>query len=322
MTRRYDESNLDMDILRETAEKCKNWGRWGPDDEIGTLNFITPEDIVAAAQLIRKGKVFSLGLNFDNKGPQSGLWGNRFNPIHTMTATGTDAVAGNQDEGKFRYADDMISLPLQCGTQWDALGHIFYGDKMWNGYDARLVDSNGAQKNAIDKIKDRAVGRGVLLDVAKYAGVESLDEGMAITNDDLNETAQAQGVEIKRGDFVIVRTGMMGQRQRAGDWGGYAGGDAPGLAFETAEWIFEREIAAICTDTWGCEVRPNETTEAQQPWHWVVIPMIGITMGEIFVVDHLADDCAEDGVYEFFFCAPPLPITGGCGSPLNPIAIK
>jgi kynurenine formamidase len=145
---------------------------------------------------------------------------------------------------------------------------------------------------------------------------------MAITNDDLNETAESQGVTIKRGDFVIVRTGMMGQRQRAGDWGGYAGGDAPGLAFETAEWIYDREIAAICTDTWGCEVRPNETTEAQQPWHWVVIPMIGITMGEIFVVDHLADDCTADGVYEFFFCAPPLPITGGCGSPLNPIAIK
>ena len=322
MPRRYDESKLNMDILRETAEKCKNWGRWGPDDEIGTLNFISPEDIVKAAQLIRRGKVFSLGLDFDNKGPQSGLWGNRFNPIHTMTATGTDAVAGNQDKGKLRYADDMISLPLQCGTQWDALGHIFYDDKMWNGYDARLVDSNGAQKNAIDKIKDRAVGRGVLLDVAKYVGVESLDEGMAITNDDLNETAESQGVEIKRGDFVIVRTGMMGKCLRAENWGGYAGGDAPGLAFETAEWIHEKEIAAICTDTWGCEVRPNETTEAQQPWHWVVIPMIGITMGEIFVVDDLADDCTADGVYEFFFCAPPLPITGGCGSPLNPIAIK
>ena len=322
MPRRYDESKLNMDILRETAEKCKNWGRWGPDDAIGTLNCISPEDIVKAAQLIRRGNVFSLGLDFDNKGPQSGLWGNRFNPIHTMTATGTDAVAGNQDEGKLRYADDMISLPLQCGTQWDALGHIFYDDKMWNGYDARLVDSNGAQKNAIDKIKDRAVGRGVLLDVAKHVGVESLDEGMAITNDDLNETAESQGVEIKRGDFVIVRTGMMGKCLRAENWGGYAGGDAPGLAFETAEWIHEKEIAAICTDTWGCEVRPNETTEAQQPWHWVVIPMIGITMGEIFVVDDLADDCTADGIYEFFFCAPPLPITGGCGSPLNPIAIK
>jgi len=322
MPRHYSEGKLNMGILRETAEKCKNWGRWGPDDEAGTLNFITPEDVIAAAALVRKGKTFSLGLNFDKDGPQKALWGNRFNPIHTMLATGTDAVAGNQDAGKFRYADDMVSLPLQCGTQWDALGHIFYDDKMWNGYDARLVDTNGAQKNGIEKVKDRMVGRGILLDVAKHAGVESLDEGMAITKADLDETAEAQGVEVRRGDFVIVRTGMLGQRQRAGEWGGYAGGDAPGLAFETAEWIYEKEIAAICCDTWGCEVRPNETTDAQQPWHWVVIPMIGITMGEIFVVDHLADDCAEDGVYEFFFCAPPLPVTGGVGSPLNPMAIK
>ena len=322
MPRKYSEGKLDMKILRATAEKCSNWGRWGPDDEIGTLNHISPQDIVAAAGLIRKGKVFSLALNFDNQGPQRGLWGNRFNPIHTMLATGTDAVAGNQDEGKIRYADDMVSLPLQCGTQWDALGHIFYDDKMWNGYDAALVDSNGAQKNGIEKVKDKMVGRGVLLDVARHAGVDFLEDGMAITNDDLDQSAQAQGVEVRRGDFVIVRTGQMGQRLRDGEWGGYAGGDAPGLAFETAEWIFDNEIAAICCDTWGCEVRPNETTQASQPWHWVVIPKIGISMGEIFVLDPLAEDCAADGVYEFFFCAPPLPITKGVGSPLNPIAIK
>jgi kynurenine formamidase len=312
---------FDMAKLRQTAEKCDNWGRWGPDDEAGTLNFIAPEDIVAAAGLIKKGKVFSLALNFDNQGPQVGLWGNRFNPIHTMLATGTDAIAGIQDENGIRYADDMVSLPLQCGTQWDALGHIFLDDKMWNGYDAALVDSNGAKKNGIEKVKDKMVGRGVLLDIARHLGIESLDEGMAITIDDLDGCADAQGVEIRRGDFVLVRTGMMEQRQRDG-WGGYAGGDAPGLAFETAEWIYQCEIAAICCDTWGCEVRPNETEDAQQPWHWVVIPKIGISMGEIFVMGELAEDCADDGVWEFFFCAPPLPVTGGVGSPLNPIAIK
>jgi kynurenine formamidase len=321
MPRHHTEKMFDMAKLRETAEKCSNWGRWGPDDEAGTLNFVSPADIVAAAALIKKGKVFSLGLNFDNQGPQVGLWGNRFNPIHTMLATGTDAVAGRQDELGLRYADDMVSLPLQCGTQWDALGHIFFDDKMWNGYDATLVDSGGAQKNGIEKVKDRMVGRGVLLDIARHLGIEALDEGMAITNDDLDACAAAQGVEIRRGDFLLVRTGMMEQRRRDG-WAGYAGGDAPGLAFETAEWIYEKEIAAICCDTWGCEVRPNETTDAQQPWHWVVIPMIGITMGEIFVMGALADNCAEDGVWEFFFTAPPLPVTGGVGSPLNPIAIK
>lgn len=322
MPRRYDAKRFDMKHLRATAERCKNWGRWGPNDEAGTLNFVSSEDIVGAGRLVRRGKAFSLGLNFDRSGPQRGLWGNRFNPIHTMLATGTDAVAGNQDAGKLRYADDMVSLPLQCGTQWDALGHIFYDDKMWNGYDARLVDSNGAQKNSIDKVKDRMVGRGVLLDVARQAGVGCLEDGMAITNEDLDATARAQGVEIRRGDFVIVRTGQMEERLARGEWGGYAGGDAPGLAFETCEWIFRKEIAAICTDTWGCEVRPNETGDASQPWHWVVIPMIGITMGEIFYLKDLAADCAADRVYEFLFCGPPLPITGAVGSPINPMAIK
>lgn len=322
MPRRYDAKRFDLKHLRATAERCKNWGRWGPEDEAGTLNFITPADVVAAGRLIRRGKVFSLGLNFDRNGPQRGLWGNRFNPIHTMLATGTDAVSGAQDKGGLRYADDMVSLPMQCGTQWDALGHIFYDDRMWNGYDARLVDSNGAQKNSIDKVKDRMVGRGVLLDVARHLGIGYLEDGIAITNEDLDAAAKAQGVEIRRGDFVIVRTGQMEQRLDSGEWGGYAGGDAPGLAFETAEWIFTKEIAAICTDTWGCEVRPNETTEASQPWHWVVIPMIGITMGEIFYLRDLAEDCARDRVYEFLFCAPPLPVSRAVGSPINPMAVK
>ena len=103
---------------------------------------------------------------------------------------------------------------------------------------------------------------------------------------------------------------------------GELGGDAPGLAFETAEWIHKKQIAAICTDTWGCEVRPNETDDASQPWHWVVIPMIGITMGEIFYVRDLAADCAADRVYEFLFCAPPMPVTHAVGSPINPMAVK
>jgi kynurenine formamidase len=320
MTKTNDKVTL-KDI-QTTAERLKNWGRWGADDEIGTLNNVSPQDIIDAARLIRKGKVFSLALNFDNAGPQSGLWGGRFNPIHTMLATGTDAVAGRQESIGIRYADDMVTMPLQCGTQWDALGHIFFGEKMWNGYDARLVDANGAHKNGIEKTKDKMAGRGVLLDVARHKGVESLDDGYGIGTDELEKCAAAQGVEIRRGDFVIVRTGQMERCLKERNWGGYAGGNAPGLQFETADWIRRTDIAAICADTWGCEVRPNESDVASQPWHWVVIPMIGISMGEIFYLKDLAEDCANDHVYEFFFCAPPLPITRAVGSPVNPIAIK
>src|SRR5258708_5168766 len=254
-----------LNDINASAARGKNWGRWGADDEIGTLNNVSPKDIVNAASLIRKGKVFALALNFESDGRENGLWGNRFNPIHTMLATGTDAVAGRQESIGIRYADDMVSMPLQCGTQWDALGHVFNGEKMWNGYDARLVDANGAQKNGIEKVKDKMVGRGVLLDVARHKGVDSLEDGYGIGTEELEKCAAAQGVEILKGDFVIVRTGHMERCLKAGKWEGYAGGNAPGLRFETAEWIRKMDIAAICADTLGCEVRPNETTAASQP---------------------------------------------------------
>jgi kynurenine formamidase len=309
--------------IAEAHEKLSNWGRWGPEDEIGTLNHVSPEDIVSAARLIRKGKVFAMGIPLDERGPQRGLFGGRWNPIHTMLATGTDAIAGRFDEtNKLRYADDAINMPVQAATHWDSLGHIFYGDKMYNGYEARLVDSGGVHKLGIEHTRERMVGRGVLLDVARTKGVESLADGYGISNDELDATAHAEGVEVRKGDFVIVRTGQMERCLRQGDWGGYAGGDAPGVKFENCYWCQEKQIAAICSDTWGVEVRPNETDEVMQPWHWVVIPALGLTMGEIFYLKDLAEDCAQDGVYEFFFAGPPLVITGGTGSPINPLAIK
>ena len=308
----------------EAASKAlSNWGRWGEDDQIGTLNFVTPEDLVNAGKLIKKGKVFAMGLSL--KEPiQSGLFGGRWNPIHTMLATGTDAAAGNQDipYPYLRYADDAINMPCQASTQWDALCHIFYGDKMYNGFDAGLVDARGAKKLGIEHVRNKMAGRGVLLDIARWKGLEWLEDGYAITIDDLNGCAEAQGVTIGRADFVIVRTGQQERCLLQKDWSGYAGGNAPGLAFETCYWIHEKQLAAICLDTWGCEVRPNETVEANQPWHWVVIPAMGLSMGEIFYVKELAEDCAEDRVYEFFFNAPPLHLPGGAGSPINPQAIK
>ncbi|MFT5180691.1 MAG: kynurenine formamidase [Alphaproteobacteria bacterium] len=325
---RYDDKDyqFDMDLIKAKTESCKQWGKWGPDDEWGTQNYVTDEDRINAAKLVKKGHVFALGLNFDDEGPQNGLFGGRWNPIHTMLATGTDAVQGKQMvPGKkyaSQYADDSVSLPLQCGTQWDALGHVFNNDKMWNGYDATLVGSRGAEKCAIHKMRDKMVGRGVLLDIARWAGVDSLEDGTAIDAEDLDACAKAQGVEIRRGDTVIYRTGHMERCLAAGEWGGYAGGNAPGVSFHTCDWMKDMEIAAICADTWGCEVIPNETDDVFQPWHWIVIPMIGITMGEIFYLKDLANDCADDGVYEFMFVAPPLPVTRGVGSPINPQAIK
>ena len=270
---------------------------------------------------MRSGKVVSLALPFDQKGPAYGLRG-RFNPIHMMICTGTDAYSGNQDAAGMRYADDIVIMPTQCGTQWDALSHVFYGDHMWNGYDIRLVDSTGAKKNGIEKTKSKMVGRGVFLDVPRVHGLDWLPDGYAISAAELDYVAQAHGVEIRRGDFVIVRTGAMEARLKAEKWGEFGGGPAPGLAMDTAEWIHAKQIAGIASDTHAVETRPNPIDNVRQPWHWVTLPNMGLTIGEYFYLADISEDCAQDGVYELFFTSPSLPITGAVGCPTNPLAIK
>src|SRR5436190_10780427 len=167
------------------------------------------------------------------------------------------------------------------------------------------------------------VGRGVFLDVARALGKDVLEDGYAITGADLDRSAAAYGVKVGRGHSMIVPTGQMEANLAAASWDGYSGGDAPGFSFETLEWIRNREIAAIASDTWGCEVRPNESEPGiNQPWHWITIPIMALTMGEIFYLAELSRDCAADNIYEFLFVAPAIPITGAVGSPTNPLAIK
>ena len=317
---------LTLEDIRAAAERLKNWGKWGPDDELGTLNYTRPEDVVAAARLVEKGKVISLALAYDSKGPQGGKTKypalGRFNPVHLMLRTGTDAYSGVLDYRRIRSADDLVIMPMQCGTQWDGLGHVFYGDTMWNGYDCRTVTTAGAQKCGIEKTKEKMVGRGVLLDIPRLLGQKRLADGFAITNELLDRAEKHFDVQVRRGDYLLVRTGQMEALLEADTWDGYSGGDAPGLAFETLDWLQARQVAAVATDTWGAEVRPNQTDEATQPWHWISIPIMGLTVGEIFYLAELAKDCAEDKRFEFMFVAPALPVTGAVGSPANPLAIK
>lgn len=313
-----------VERIHGTAERYRNWGRWGEDDEAGALNYITPDKIAAAARLVRSGKVISLALPFDANGPQTGEMG-RINPAHVMLASGTDVAAGKLPiPHGLGFADDAVYMPLQCGTQWDGLSHIFDRGQMWNGYPATDVSAyGGARRNGVEKLANRVVTRGVLLDVARAKGVDSLDDGYAITEDDLLMTITSQGStsRVEAGDAVMVRTGQMGRCRRDG-WGTYAGGDAPGLSFETADWLHRTQIAALATDTWGVEVRPNELAGAVQPLHQVMIPNIGLLIGEIFEFEELANDCANDHIYEFLFVAAPLPVTGAVGSPVNPLALK
>lgn len=317
-----------IDTVRDLMEQFSNWGRWGDDDQRGTLNHVSPEHVVAAARLVRSGKTISMALPYDSSGPQNGGLG-RFNPIHLMIRDGADAIAGTSVrdfydgvDKHFVSTDDIIIMPLQSGTQWDSLAHIVFEDKIYNGYSADQVSSKGAVKNSITQGANAMVGRGVLLDVARAKGVEWLEPGYVITPHDLDAAAAMGDVEAGAGDHVFVRTGAITQVRARDDWGDYAGGAAAGPGLDCVEWIASRDIAAIASDTWGFEARPNETPDVGQPLHLILIVHMGLWIGEIFDLDALAEDCAADGVYEFMYAGPPLPFTRAVGSPLNPMAVK
>jgi kynurenine formamidase len=279
-----------------------------------------------AAALVRAGQVISLAMNFDQTGPQTGANG-RFNCLRYSVATGTDHVteaqrwSGKPLPRKMGYADDTVVLHLQSATHWDSLAHIFHDGRGYNGVPAETISSLGAPRLGSENLKDRLVGRGVLLDVPRAGGRDWLDDGYAITVDDLEATAERERVEIRDGDILLVRTGQMARCRQQG-WGAYAGGDAPGLSFFTIPWLANKEIAAVATDTWGVEVRPNELPDSFQPLHVPAIVYMGLLLGEMFDLEQLASACAEDGVYEMLLAAPPLPFTGTAGAPPGPVAIR
>jgi kynurenine formamidase len=308
--------------LRDAAKKYCNWGKWGPDDQLGTVNYVTKDDVARASKLVRDGRVFSLAIPFGDSGPQSGGF-RRFNPMMFMLRDGAGAALGTMGTPPgIGGADDIIMLATHGATHWDALSHIFFDAKMWNGYPATDVNSWGAKRNDIANYKDKIVGRGVLLDLPRSLEVDWCEPGLAITDKHLTACAASQGVEIRRGDFLLIRTGQINQCRTRGSWGDYAGGDSPGLAFDTLDWLQKSEIAGLATDTWGVEVRPNEFPFVNQPWHRIAVPQLGLLVGEMFDFEALAADSAKDHRYEFFFMGEPLPVTGSVGGPVNPIAIK
>ena len=305
-----------MEDVRELGARLRNWGRWGPDDERGTLNHITPERLVAAARLVREGKIFDLGIPFDENGPQPG--GGRINPVHLMSQTGDTQVF----PGGFKYADDYIFMPLQGATQWDSLAHVYYDDQIYGGFPSSDVTVVGAFHCTIDKIAKGVAGRGVLLDIARLKGVDWLDLGYAVTPDDLEGAMAAQGgVEVGPGDIVVFRTGWRRLFLERGSPQEFMAGE-PGLGQDCCEWLHARDVAAVCSDNWAIEVLPGENPEAIFNVHMVLIRDMGMTLGEILDLEELTADCAADGVWEFFFCAPPLKVTKGVGSPINPLAMK
>jgi kynurenine formamidase len=251
----------------------------------------------------------------DGDGPQPG--GNRINPVHLMRETGH----GQDFPGGFHFADDYIFMPLQGSSQWDGLAHVFYDDQLYNGFPASDVGLHGAAHDSIDKLAKGVAGRGVLLDIARLKGVESLQAGTVISPADLDEAARRQGVEIKPGDILLFRTGWRTRFKQERSPAAFMAGE-PGLDLAACEWLHQHEISALCSDNWAIEALPGEDPSVILPVHMVLIRDMGMTLGEILDFDELAEDCAADGVWEFFFTCPPLKFTRAVGSPINPLAIK
>jgi len=307
-----------VEDFRSIGQRLSNWGRWGDDDERGTTNLVTPERMVRAASMVRSGKVFSLGIPFDESGPQQG-GGIRSNPLHLMTATGQ---AQDHLPGGFRYADDYVVMPLQCATQWDGLAHVFYDEQLYNGFPASDVTPRGALHNGIEGQATGIAGRGVLLDIAALEGVDWLSGGFVITPDHLEAAIARQGgVDVGAGDILLFRTGWRRMLVETGDKEAFMKSE-PGIGVECCEWLRERDIGVIASDNFAIEPIPPQEGAGFMWVHMVLIRDLGMTLGEIFDLDALAADCEADGQWDFFFTAPVLKVTRAVGSPINPLAIK
>lgn len=303
------------------AKSVNNWGRWGPDDQRGTLNFVTDDVVRRAAGLVRDGRRISLAIPLSEDGPQLGFVRGRTNPERRMIAVHELLADPASEVGVdgVRFNDDAVSMGLQAATHWDGLAHVSYAGRMWNGTDPAAVDEVGATRLGAEQIGP-LVSRGVLLDVARAAGVDRLDGGLPLTPTHLEAAEQLAGVRVERGDIVLLRTGQM-QLLHAGDRMAYAISTA-GPSLQTVEWFHDREVAAVATDNLSFEVFPCERDDLMLPVHMLHIVEMGLVQGQNFDLEALAADCAGDGRYAFLLVAAPEPFVRACGGPVVPVALK
>ncbi|MGH9276212.1 MAG: cyclase family protein [Acidimicrobiales bacterium] len=306
------------DHLRALAAEVSNWGRWGDDDELGTLNLIDAAAVQRGIAAARTGARIPLAIRLDANGPQLGNIPGRINPLHTMVAINT-AYTG--DPSDFCCSDDLLTLGLQAGTHWDALAHVSYDGLLYNGHPASSVTAErGAMRCGIHKVTS-IVSRAVLLDVARALGVDRLEPRHLITEADLEAAVALAGVRPEPGDIALVRTGQMSYL-KAKDRQRYTLGDQPGLTVGTVPWMRRHDLAAVAIDTMALEVFPCEDPAVLFPVHLLQLRDMGLTQGQNFDLEGLSAHCTADGVYEMLLVANPEPVTGGTGAPTSPVAIK
>ena len=289
--------------------QADNWypSPWGPADQRGAANRITPKKVLEAKDLITRGTVYQLGHVYESSMP---LFGTRHFSLKIPQ------TFGPQGSNQLMYHDEVVSGEIgQVGTQFDGLGHIGIGDLFYNGNNrADFSKSDGLTKLGIENV-GALVTRGVLVDVAAFKGVARLEGGYEITLADLRGALERQRLEVHSGDVVIMHTGWSSLWNV--DNAAFAA-SAPGIGLEAARYLVEREVVLVGSDTWSMEVVPNPNSNVAFPVHQLLIPRNGIYIFE----NLLTEELARDRVYEFAFFFAPLKLKGATGSPANPLAIR
>ena len=282
------------------------WGRWGEDDERGALNYLTPERVAAAAGLVRDGVTVTLSwplnttLAPDNPRPAD----------YRMLAWGGDEP--------LRFAKDYVGVDYHNDTHShvDALSHVAWEGTLYNG--KPTAGSSGASAESIEALEDGLVGRGVLLDIPRLRGIAWLEPSEHVFRDDLERAEREQGVTVEEGDILLVRTGHARRLTELGPWDTAAA--KSGLHPTAMTFIAERGVAVLGTDTNG-DTAPSTTEGVDFPIHVLAIAAMGVHLLDYLWLERLLAACERAGRWEFLLVGAPLRITGGTGSPLNPIAM-
>ncbi|WP_431042715.1 cyclase family protein [Streptomyces sp. P1-3] len=301
--------------FHDIAKRVNNWGRWGEDDEIGTLNLITDATVRAAAATVARGRRVPLAVPLRQDGIQTGMIPGRINPLHTMIAINTEPFG----PGTVATSDDAVTMGLQAGTHWDGLTHVSHSGKIYNGRPADSVTAHGRARFSGIETARHIVSRGVLLDVARARGHSRLPGGRAVTPEDLEAAEELAGARVRSGDIVLVRTGQI-QRYLEGDRETYAF-PSPGLSIRTPEWFHARDVAAVANDTLTFEIFPPEIEGLWLGVHALHLVEMGMPQGQNWNLEELSEVCAAERRHVFLLSATPEPFAGGAGAPVAPVAI-
>lgn len=313
-----DTQLVSLEEFDRIFESVKNWGRWGPDDQVGTLNYITPQKVREAAGLVRSGRQVSLEIPLNTvAGPD-----NPHQALHFVTQA-HDIDVGSSG---LRVALDFLGMACHgdCHTHMDALCHISYNGLTYNGKSAQeVVTSMGATTLDVTAYAKGLVGRGILLDIPRLRGVKWLEPGEAVTRAELEHCERVEGVRLGEGDILVFRTGHHRRRLERGPWSNNpppSGEGKAGLHVDTIPWMHERKIAAFLPDGDG-EAVPGTVEGMVYPIHALQIVAMGMLASDSHQFEDLAQACDEEGRWEFMVVGLPLQLPGGTGSPWNPIAI-